>query len=133
MQRTGLWLNVQFITLVCTSTKMYNTNTTTCDALQQKSLKSDSSSHTDHFTDCQCEKLYPAPVRCFYSSHTWDLIRSSPWRCPNRLTAKLGVSVRPSVHPQSFYRTMQLCYHGLGSLNSVRPSLCLSVTCVLCD
>jgi len=29
----------------------------------------------------------------------------------------------------SFYRAMQLCYRGLGSRNSVRPS----VTCVLCD
>jgi len=106
-------------------------DTAACDAIQEKTLKSDSSSHTDHFTDCQCEKLYPAPVRCFYSSHTWDLIRSSPWRCPNRLTAKLGLSVRPSIH-KDFTARCSYATTVLGVLNlilSVRPSVCLSHAC----
>jgi len=49
-QRTGLWLSVEFITLVCISTKMNKTkryHTHADDASQQKSVKS----HTDHFTD----------------------------------------------------------------------------------
>ena len=32
-----------------------------------------------------------------------------------------------------YYRATQLCWRGLGSRNSVRPSVCPSVTLVLCD
>jgi len=51
-------------------------HTVACDASQQSSLQSDSSSHTDHFSDCQSAKLHPGPVTCFCSSHTCDLVCS---------------------------------------------------------
>jgi len=52
--------------------KLYHT--VACDARQQKSLQSDSSSHTDHFTHWQfvqnCIQLHS----CVYSSHTCNLV-----------------------------------------------------------